>query len=696
MRSLQLLAAFAVLAVAGRSAQAQCNPTTTTSTSAPPTTTTQRISGGITLVQSNAVEGSGVGSVSTAFLSNSTAGNLLIAFVRMSTTTQTVTVSDTRGNTYADAVLQPQSADGHQIHIFYAPNVRGGANTVTARFSASNNHPWLAVYEYSGLKALDRTAHAQGNNTAPTSGATAATTSANELVFVGLGLPSSYAGSVTAGSGFTLGVEDANLNGSRGATEQSIVASTGAYVGAFTLSGARNWSCAVATFSTVPPPPPTLLSIAVKPANPTLPPGATLQFTATGTMSDDSRQDLTNTATWSSSDTAVATISSTGLASGVSIGTTTIAAASAGVRGSTILTVSNSAPVSHLEYVFPDGSMYVYDMDNAFRLVKQVSLPLTSAGTRGLVVNPAAHLLYISYGGDGGSNGTGAMFAYDLLSDTVLWNVNYSFGIDSMALTPDGTTIYMPIGEADSGTAWKVIRASNGVVTGSIAAGAGPHNTVVSLDGAQVYMGPRNDNFLFVGTTATNAVLRAIGPLISGVRPFTINGKHTLAFTTATGFLGFQVSDTTTGQVLYSVSVAGFNPNPNFLPSALSHGISLSPDETEIWLMDGGNSYVHVFDVTGLPGSPPKQAADLPLTRAVTGSKPGCAYDCLREGWLHHSRDGRYVFVGDAGDVFNTSTRRPGVNLDPLYNSREMLEVDWQNGVPISTSTRQGLGYVTQ
>src|SRR4029077_16106979 len=45
-------------------------------------------------VQRNAVEGSGVGSVSAPFRSNTTAGNLTVAFVRMSTTYQTVTVTD--------------------------------------------------------------------------------------------------------------------------------------------------------------------------------------------------------------------------------------------------------------------------------------------------------------------------------------------------------------------------------------------------------------------------------------------------------------------------------------------------------------------------------------------------------------------------------------------------------------------------
>ena len=44
--------------------------------------------------------------------------------VWMSTTSQTVSVTDSAGNVYADAVAQAQSTDGHQIHLFYAKNVK--------------------------------------------------------------------------------------------------------------------------------------------------------------------------------------------------------------------------------------------------------------------------------------------------------------------------------------------------------------------------------------------------------------------------------------------------------------------------------------------------------------------------------------------------------------------------------------------
>jgi hypothetical protein len=202
-------------------------------------------------VQSAQIAGSGLYSVSQAFANPNTAGNLIIAFVRMSTTGQTVQVTDSLGNIYTDAVTQGQTADGHQTHIFYARNIAGGANTVTASFSDLNNHPWLAIYEYSGLSAsapLDQTAHAQGSTAAASSGLTPTTTSAHELVFSGLGLPASSTQTVAAGTGFTLLQQDAPPDHSRGADEQTIVTSAGQYAGTFAVSSASNWTVVVATF----------------------------------------------------------------------------------------------------------------------------------------------------------------------------------------------------------------------------------------------------------------------------------------------------------------------------------------------------------------------------------------------------------------------------------------------------------------
>jgi uncharacterized protein YjdB len=89
---------------------------------------------------------------------------------------------------------------------------------------------------------------------------------------------------------------------------------------------------------------PTLKSIAITPASPTVAPGKTQQFTATGTYSDGSTQDITTTVSWISSATSIATIKlHTGLATGVSVGSASISANLGTVHATTTLTVSSGA-----------------------------------------------------------------------------------------------------------------------------------------------------------------------------------------------------------------------------------------------------------------------------------------------------------------------------------------------------------------
>jgi DNA-binding beta-propeller fold protein YncE len=350
----------------------------------------------------------------------------------------------------------------------------------------------------------------------------------------------------------------------------------------------------------------------------------------------------------------------------------------------------------HYEYVFPDGGMDVYDLDHNFALIQHVSLP-TSAGGRGVAVSLPTHTLYIAYGSDSSSGGS--QLAYDLVAGKIVWTQHYNHGIDSMAITPDGKTIYMPAGENSGSNLWYVEDAATGNDEETIQTDRDPHDTVVSVNGSHVYMGPRNmqdtPTDLYVADSKTNQITQKIGPFLKGVRPFTVNKEETLVYASTTGFLGFQVGSVSTGKILYTVPIQGFTC-PSNGASDPSHGVSLSPDEKELYVIDSQCSYVHIFDVRGVPTSPPKQVVDIKLAHSLSGSEQGCGYDCLKDGWLQHSVNGSFVFVGDSGDVIDTATRKLVGFLPSLANTRKMLEIDWQNGVPVATSERQGLGYATQ
>ena len=91
---------------------------------------------------------------------------------------------------------------------------------------------------------------------------------------------------------------------------------------------------------------PVLVSLAITPANPSIAAGQTQQFTATGTFTDQTTQNLTSSVTWSSATTTVATIDTAGLATSLVQGSSSIGAASGSINTSTLLTVGPAALVS--------------------------------------------------------------------------------------------------------------------------------------------------------------------------------------------------------------------------------------------------------------------------------------------------------------------------------------------------------------
>jgi hypothetical protein len=354
----------------------------------------------------------------------------------------------------------------------------------------------------------------------------------------------------------------------------------------------------------------------------------------------------------------------------------------------------SGSATAHWLYVVDDGEVYAYEIDKNHTLVKR--FPIPEAGKRGVAVAPRQGLLYISECGMNICAGkNGSLMAYNLMQDVVVWVANYSFGVDQFAITPDGSSIYMPHG-ADSGQGYHtIIDASDGQPTGTITTGTDGHNTIVSLDGTQVYLTGytgSSSNYAHVVNTANDHVKLNAGPTVNGVRPFTINGKHTLMFTTSTNTCGFQVVSLITSKVLNTVTFRGSCAWT--VSDAPSHGISLSPDEKRVYVMDAPLDKLEVYDVSGLPATAPRFIASVPLS-SLSGSESPCQTNCEREGWVLNDLSGRYVYVGDTGDVVNTSKLSVETTLAALQNTRQVVEIDWKNGTTSSTSTRFGLGRVT-
>jgi DNA-binding beta-propeller fold protein YncE len=341
-----------------------------------------------------------------------------------------------------------------------------------------------------------------------------------------------------------------------------------------------------------------------------------------------------------------------------------------------------SPRVAHYEYVAGVGRLSVYNLDDRLSLVRRFALPGVDE-VRGIGASAATGMLYVSYGGF--PNGVGHLLEFSLYRRKVVYDRRYRFGIDSFDISHDGRLIFMPTGENTSGNSWHVLAATTGRVVGAIAAGRSPHDTVVGASGRHVFLGGASDPYLYEADARRPwKIVGRMGPLVpaalAGVRPFTINAQDTLAFTTGDGYLGFQVSDVATGRVLYTVPVPGFSLPPADTQSAASHGIGLSPDQRFLWLVDEPNRAVHEFDISALPRKAPVLVATVHVSS--------------RPGWLNLSRDGRYVFVGLAGNVINTRTRRSVARIGALVRSRYNIEVDWSGRRVCAAYPRAAVGYL--
>jgi hypothetical protein len=355
--------------------------------------------------------------------------------------------------------------------------------------------------------------------------------------------------------------------------------------------------------------------------------------------------------------------------------------------------------INRYEFVFTDGTLYVYSIDTLSSTpVKTVSLP-TAAGTRGSVGCVGSKAVYVSYGGDGGVTGNGSLAAVSLSDYSIKWTRQYPHGIDSHAIASDCSRIYMPEGElASTSGSWHIVDPNNGNDIGIITSSSlGPHNTIVS--NGHVYLGGRQSSVFQAARISDNSIYFTSDSIPAaenggagiGIRPFTLNSKETAAYLTQTcpapcSRPVLNVANLTNGAIVHvPLPAAVCTSRP--CPSTPNHGIAMSPDEQRIYVIDAVNNVVYVFNIGGTNIYSPQRVDTIHLMHNLGGHEASCAYDCLGDGWLHTSQDGKYLFVGDSGDVVDLSLSPPKVvaYFPQMRQTRKEIEIDCDASIPITT-----------
>jgi len=313
----------------------------------------------------------------------------------------------------------------------------------------------------------------------------------------------------------------------------------------------------------------------------------------------------------------------------------------------------------------------VYDIDAGYKFVRRIPTQVLPAGqepenVKGIAASAVTGRLYVTT--------IRRLMAFDLVTDKKLWDKEMPGGADRLAISPDGKTLYVPTLE---GPQWTVVDAMTGEIRAAVTTHSGAHNTIYGPDGKRVYLAGLKSPMLKVADPSTHTVVQEIGPFSNVIRPFTIDGSQTRVYVNVNDLLGFEVGDLKTGKVLQHVEVQGYQKGDVKRHGCPSHGIGLTLDGKELWLSDGHNSAVHVFDLT--PATP-KQIATIKVRD--------------QPGWITFSLDGRHAWPS-TGEIVDVRTKAIVARLTDeqqrMVQSEKVIEVVFAGTRVVRTGDQFGI-----
>lgn len=343
--------------------------------------------------------------------------------------------------------------------------------------------------------------------------------------------------------------------------------------------------------------------------------------------------------------------------------------------------IHRNVTVKHYLYVAVPGirdylgygghGILVFDIDNNHRFVKRITTKgfhpdNTPSNVKGIAVSIPLNSIFIST--------IESLQRIDLATDKLIWEKPFEGGCDRMSISPDGKTMWLPSFEKGF---WNVVDCATGELIKKIDVYKRAHNTICGPSGKNVYLDDIASPWLYIADAKKQELIKKVGPFANFIRPFTINGKETLVYVTVDSLLGFEVGDLTSGKKLDHVEVKGWDMGAVRRHGNPSHGIALTPDEKEIWLADGHNMRLHVFNAV----KPYQQLTTIPLQDMP--------------GWVSFSIDGKYVYPS-SGEVIEAKTRKIITTLqDEFHNnvaSEKMVQINFSGIKALKTGDQFGIG----
>jgi DNA-binding beta-propeller fold protein YncE len=333
----------------------------------------------------------------------------------------------------------------------------------------------------------------------------------------------------------------------------------------------------------------------------------------------------------------------------------------------------------HLIYVTVPGSLerpgwssgvgiVVLDANDNYRFVKRIptweyAASMSPEQISGVAASPVTNLIYVA--------ARGRLGAFDLGTDKLVWSTTLDGKCcERPQVTADGKIVVVG---GDLQDFWYEVDARTGKLIGKLEAPESPnsHNLNLRADGKTAFMSP-NNKVMTISDVQSRKIIKTIR-FPDNIRVFVLNKDSTKVFANNNNFLGYRIADVASGQVVKSVEVTSVNwhakwdisPRPRIPHGCPSHGIALTPDEKEVWVVDGLFNKIHIFSNT----DDPKEIDTIDTTAGAF--------------WMTFGLDGRYVYAS-SGDVIDVSTHKIVGQMKDEYGrtlySEKLLDMTFDDG----------------
>lgn len=310
----------------------------------------------------------------------------------------------------------------------------------------------------------------------------------------------------------------------------------------------------------------------------------------------------------------------------------------------------------------------VLDVNNNYSFVKRIptweyAASMSPEQVSGVAASPVTNMIYVA--------ARGRIAAFDMGTDKMVWSTQLDGKCcERPQVTPDGKTIIVG---GDLQAYWYSLDAVTGKLNGILDApeSLGSHNLNLSADGKTAFMSP-NGKVMTISDVQTRKAIKTIR-FPDNIRVFVLNKDSTKIYTNQNNFMGFIIADVATGRLEKTVEVTSVNwrakwnqvPRPRIPHGCPSHGIALTPDESEIWLVDGIFNKIHIFSNTG----DPKEIDTIDTSAGAF--------------WMTFGLDGKLVYAS-SGDVIDAKTHKIVAKLKdeygrPIY-SEKLLDITFVDG----------------